>query len=540
NDDNFNLQIDPAEENTTPQVVDEDGNVKGLVAIVPGHVFGDLYRDVPFPGGIMNVTFAAGWSAGRIYEPFQAPLEDQFNKQEVDPQCTRNTADHVANPPQNPFVKALLPVNQYDGALFKERSPWYWADNIEVPTFLIEAWQDEQVGSRATELIERFDEDLEWRALFTNGDHGEYYGSHILPHIDRFLRYHLETPIDPREIGTVTEEVSDPDPTPSPTPSPTATLPNGKPRKPKGKPSPTPSPTPTPTPSPSTTTRDETQAEALARYNAEPPVQINYETGAGGNRVPAWSETYASWPPPNQEVWRLNMTADGKLVDPDTAYDSAPSVTYRYEPGQSQQRGGYKLVGDLPDETEPQWSEHPLLGTYAMFQTDVLDSDKVLAGPASVDMWVSSTAADTDFQVTVTEIRPESGKEVFVQQGWLRASHRFLDEEQSTALRPYQTHAPTDVLPLVPGLPEQVRLEIFPFAHAFRAGSKIRIYVEAPHVKPDLWGFALLPVPAMNTIYTNATQPSSVALPLLDGAEAKADALSCSLRNQPCRDLLVP
>jgi hypothetical protein len=88
-----------------------------------------------------------------------------------------------------------------------------------------------------------------------------------------------------------------------------------------------------------------------------------------------------------------------------------------------------------------------------------------------------------------------------------------------------------------------MRLEIFPFAHAFRAGSKIRLYVEAPHVKPDLWGFALLPIPALNTIETNAAMPSSVAFPLLAGDAAKVTALpGCTnpgLRNQPCRDAVA-
>jgi predicted acyl esterase len=121
---------------------------------------------------------------------------------------------------------------------------------------------------------------------------------------------------------------------------------------------------------------------------------------------------------------------------------------------------------------------------------------------------------------------------MFVQQGWLRASHRVEDAEQSTALRPYQTHVLEDVQPLVPGEAADMRVEIFPFGHVFRKGSKIRLYVEAPHVKPDLWGFALLPTPADNTIVTGT---SSLALPLLKGEGAEAPLPECTIRNQPCR-----
>ncbi|HEV2755040.1 MAG TPA: CocE/NonD family hydrolase [Actinomycetota bacterium] len=482
---------------------------EGLVAIVPGHVFGDLYRDVPYPGGIMNVTFAAGWSAGRIYEPFQAPLEDQFNRGEVDPKCTAHTAQHVANPPQNPFVKALY--NHYDGDLFYERSPWYWAHNIEVPTFLIESWQDEQVGSRATNLVERFRPGLEWRGLFTNGDHGEYYGPHVLPYIDEFLRFYLAREIPQSyQGGTVTEFVPHHD-DPKHLDKDVA--------KDKGK----------------YVARPETFAEALARYESSDPLRINWETGAKGGRNPAWSETYSQWPPAIQTPWRLHLDSEGRMSatpDPDGG-----EVSYDYSPATgTQARGGHELTDDAPDELTPSWSETPPPGTFALFETGALETDKLMAGSGSVDLLVSSTAPDTDFQVTLTEVRPD-GKEVFVQQGWLRASHRKEDASLTTATRPYQTHVATDSQPLIPGETAELSIEIFPFAHAFRAGSKIRLYVEAPHVKPDLWGFALLPVPAANTIHVEG---SSVALPLLEGATAQTGYPGCSLRNQPCRDVFQP
>jgi predicted acyl esterase len=227
----------------------------------------------------------------------------------------------------------------------------------------------------------------------------------------------------------------------------------------------------------------------------------------------------------------LHTTPDGKLVDEPTPGE----VSYNYTPGSgTQQRGGYKLTGAVPtiDNVQPaSWNEKPAEGTYAMFETGVLASDKVLAGPGSVDLSVSSTAPDTDFQVTLTEVRPD-GQEMFVQQGWLRASHRAEDAELSTPLRPYQTHTLEDAAPLVPGEATDLRIEIFPFGHTFREGSKLRIYVEAPHIKPDLWGFTALPTPAVNTIFTGE---SSVALPLLEGETAETPLPSCTLRNQPCR-----
>ena len=60
-----------------------------------------------------------------------------------------------------------------------------------------------------------------------------------------------------------------------------------------------------------------------------------------------------------------------------------------------------------------------------------LGRDLVVGGPGSLDLWLSSTATDTDLQATVTEVRSD-GQEVYVQRGWLRASQRKLDRRAST------------------------------------------------------------------------------------------------------------
>jgi hypothetical protein len=376
---------------------------------------------------------------------------------------------------------------------------------------LVQSWQDEQVGSRAVHLLERLD--VPWKFIGMNGDHGEYYGDDVFPHILRFLQYHLK-----QEIPAAERAIRVP-----------VRLPNGLPHP--------------------TKTRPETFEEALARYQDEDDVRINWENGAGGGRTSAWSQTFATWPVPDQRPWRLQLGADGSLRQ---AGAPAGSVPYDYVPEVgSQQRGEYTIdlheeeiedTGTPLDGTEvvagtppASWSDRPPDGTSASFTTAALDADKVLLGSASLDLLVSSTAPDTDFEVTLSEVRSD-GNEVFVQQGWLRASHRKEDPTLSTALRPFQTHTLVDAVnPLVPSVPTPMRIELFPFGHVFRAGSRIRITVAAPHTHPDLWGFVSLPVPAVNTIHTGPGA-SSLVLPLVDGATAGVAALPpCTLRNQPCR-----
>jgi hypothetical protein len=159
----------------------------------------------------------------------------------------------------------------------------------------------------------------------------------------------------------------------------------------------------------------------------------------------------------------------------------------------------------------------------------------VLAGPASLDLWLKSTATDTDLEATVTEVRPD-GEETYVQRGWLRASHRKLDRNRSTSLRPYQTHRRADAKALVPGRPTHMRLEVFPFAHTFRKGSRLRIWIEAPTGHTGFWAFKPILDPATNTVLHNAKHPSRLVVGVVPKARAHAPLPACdTLRNQPCR-----
>ena len=124
------------------------------------------------------------------------------------------------------------------------------------------------------------------------------------------------------------------------------------------------------------------------------------------------------------------------------------------------------------------------------FTTAPLRHAVTFFGPASADLWISSTATDTDLQVTVTEVRPD-GREEYVQRGWLRVSQRALDKRLSTELRPFHLQTAASVAPLAPGVPVLARVEIQKFSHAFRAGSTIRIWIDTPSTTGEE-GFAAL------------------------------------------------
>jgi predicted acyl esterase len=60
--------------------------------------------------------------------------------------------------------------------------------------------------------------------------------------------------------------------------------------------------------------------------------------------------------------------------------------------------------------------------------------------------------------------------------GWLRASHRELDEERSTPWQPRLRH--DRQLPLRPGEREAVEIEIWPSSTLFEAGEALRLVVQ--------------------------------------------------------------
>lgn len=439
-----------------------------LRAIVPGHVIADYYRDVVYPGGMQNIAYAVHWAerqeAIAAYPSAYAWVQERIAA--GDDICAENQAQRGDNAP----LIERLQANMFDGQFWQERAPWEFVHDIEVPTLLVNSWQDDTTGGRPAVLLERFNPDVPVRFVGSNGDHGEYYGPAVMAEIERFLSYYLK-----REVPAVDAE------------------------------------------------RFSSYEEALAAYESEHPIKIFWEVGAGGGRVPAFETTHAGWPLPEAETMYLYLHPEGRLAKEPAAADGG-ETTYRYDP-----RANPPLL-----DAARGWL-HPAPGTAAVFVSDPLPEDTAFVGTAALELWLASTATDTDVEVVLSELRPD-GTEMFVQVSWLRASHRAEDSELSTELRPYHTHLATDVQPLTPGQYELVRIGLFPFAHVFRSGSQIKLSVEAPGGNRERWAFGIIPEVMDNSIAHNAAMPSRLVLPWLPGFSAPTPAVECGMvRGQPCR-----
>ncbi|MGI9031216.1 MAG: CocE/NonD family hydrolase, partial [Ilumatobacteraceae bacterium] len=282
----------------------------------------------------------------------------------------------------------------------------------------------------------------------------------------------------------------------------------------------------------------QTYEQALATFEAEPPIQILFEEGAAdgalpGAPMPRFTAAFESWPVPGIEATSWYLEPEGALGR-EASTDNATAATYTADPAALPSTFFGGSGGEIwRTDVTWQWQQSPD-GTAASFASEPFEADTVIVGSGSADLWIRTDAADTDLEVTISEIRPD-GQEVYVQSGWLRASLRALDQAASTELRPVHTYREEDAEPLPAGEWIPVRVELHPVAHAFRPGSRLRITVDAPGNSRGEWELETIANGEIVEIGHGPDQPSRIVLPVVAGVDVPDTYPTCTLRGQPCR-----
>ena len=500
-----------------------------LAAITPLSVIADTARSVLYPGGILNNGFALDFAQGRMAGARPAPDGQSWVQRKIDGDAEAGFApDEQCAANQRLHGQAMDLVEQIDSAVYDTPdyaylSPQRLVGDIEVPTLMVGTWQDEQTGGQWPYLIDAFPADTYVRAIGQNGAHIDPLGPENIGALFEFLDFFVaeRVPTVPGIVrglaATLYSEILGS----APPAGATADIPEDR-------------------------FTGEDFATAKAAYLAEDRIIIRFDNGAGPNGTQGGffgggeTMTFPSWPVVTDPTeWFL--TPDRTLSTAATDGDDDP-VGYTYN-GSWGERTLWSN-GDGCSEWQPEpvgndgascyvWEQAPA-GERATFTSPVLDDDVVMVGGGVVNLWLASDATDTDVEVLLTEVRPD-GQEVYVQSGWLRASHRALDEELSQPLMPWPTHLEADAQPLVPGEFTPMEVGIFPFGQIFRAGSKIRLTIASPGGNRILWKFDSLPGTAANTVGTSTAHPSSVLLPVVSGTSASTPLPPCVQRAQPCR-----
>jgi hypothetical protein len=393
-----------------------------------------------------------------------------------------------------------------------ERSPASWVDKIEVPTFYSAAFQDEQTGPDFASMLSRFPVRPDVKVTVQNGVHTSPFDPEVLWDWIAFLDIYVAGNVpDPSRMsafaGLLTEQI----------------LGAGSPAVPLP---------------PDDYDGVTSLADAKAQFESRPFVTVRMENGAGsdipGLPLARYELGFSAWPPAEAEPTTLYFNRRGKLLRKKPRGKKFDS--YRPDPAA-------RPMSSLPTggawDVIPPYEWLPLVdGTGVAYTTKPLKESLTVVGPSSVDLWLRSSAEDTDIQVTLSEVRPD-GLETYVQSGYLRASHRKLDEELSTPTHPVQTHLEADAAPLPAGEFVPVRVELYAASHVFRKGSSVRVSLEAPGGDRVAWAFE---TPAangevVNDVARGGKRASKLVLSVVPTTEdTPADLPPCpSLRGQPCR-----
>jgi predicted acyl esterase len=240
---------------------------------------------------------------------------------------------------------------------------------------------------------------------------------------------------------------------------------------------------------------------------SEPPVKAYMMAGARKGNVSSKNRWmyFGDWPPA-PAVTTYYFHSDGSLsTRPPGEKDAAK--TYSFDPKNPVQTiGGANLtfargpmdqrpIGNRPD--------------YLRFQTPVLDKDVTVAGEIFANLWAATDGPDTDFMVKLVDVYPD-GYEAIVLDTALRTRYR-------------NGRMPDEIKMMTPGAPEKLKLDLWDTMITFEKGHRIQVAVtssNAPRldVNPNTGenpGPAAHPRVARNTVFMDASKPSSIDLPIL-------------------------
>ena len=168
----------------------------------------------------------------------------------------------------------------------------------------------------------------------------------------------------------------------------------------------------------------------------------------------------SEWPPARTQWTKLYLHPDRSL---------------RAEPATAGEKLSYATAGDG-----------------LTFSMPPLTSEMEITGPVAAKLFVSSDTTDADLFLVLRVFDPQGREVVFVGSndprvpvglGWLRASHRKLDSDQTLPYRPYHTH--DEEWPLTPGQPVELDVEIWPTSIVVPPGYRIALSVRGKDYEYD-------------------------------------------------------
>jgi predicted acyl esterase len=456
------------------QVAEQSPHVK---AIAVSGLIDDFYRSILYPGGIFNEGFPVLW--GAILRP-ESQFSGNLQNYESDSICQKNELAHQGS--DTVPVQLIEPVYTQSTA---DASSWAMSHslfqqvgNIDAPIQINQQYQDEQTGPRGGYLLwQEIPSSIPKRLVLSNGQHNPNDAAGDKgAWLDCYL---IDIPAG-KPCPTVTGETA------------AGTT--------------------------ATTAVNDPSARVLMYFDS-----LGTSSAAQKRNTPYLT---SDWPAPETDWQYLYLHPNGSLDTTPTATGTAGTVSYVSTTTDEHTSGTLGNALPVPPAGTNLGSVTFVDGpNEARWQTAGFTSPTAISGPMLLNLYLSSTAPDTDVFVDVLDLDTATGQMEYLQRGLLRESFRAVDAPASqriasgplagTIYRPYHDYLTRDLS--LPGQLDYMPVEIFPVGHVFYPGHSLVVDVHAPPANDPLSTYAYEPLqaPAVNTVVMSVADQSSLLVPFM-------------------------
>jgi len=153
------------------------------------------------------------------------------------------------------------------------------------------------------------------------------------------------------------------------------------------------------------------------------------------------------------------------------------------------------------------------------YLTEPFAEDVEVTGPIALHLYAAIDQTDTNWIIAIKDMDP-SNCETEVTRGWLKASHRAVDESRSKPWQPYHPHIKPE--PVTPNEICEYQIEIRPTSYVFRRDHRLMLEIASMDVVPSYERGREMPpyhicssMTTLHKIYRDEKHSSCVLLPII-------------------------
>jgi putative CocE/NonD family hydrolase len=429
-----------------------------LRAVTVSGLIDDMYRGITYPGGVANYGFPLAWTGairpaydllgGVAPGIFREESEDDVANRRI--RCANNQLTKRRTVLDDPIVQGL---SDTDNEWFRTRSLITYIRDVNVPTHITGAYQDEQTGPRGPTHLWQKLQGVPKRLILTNGDHNTQNPCCTGPEVwaDRkaWIDHFMGVKASPA-FGTVAQDRTS-------VRTLLETHRNG-----------------------SGTLMSNERIDST-RFPLETTQWTNYFLRSGG---------------------ALSRTAPGALEAPSDNYASASRrQSWSYQAGPA--FGPPFTTADGPDELR--------------YRTAPMTQPMAVVGPITATLFLSATGVDTELFVQLIDEAPDGSRTYLQRgllKASHRAIDTSKSDATTAGIyRPWRPH--TNPQLITPAAVNQYLVEVFPVGHVFRPGHRLLVKISAPPILDSFYAYVPKVTPSVNTVFHTAARPSRLMLPVV-------------------------